>query len=133
MKEYYKEYTYKRDNRLSFIIDCNGNVAYAYLLKDEDIVSDVWLYNVEETPEVINWEDKHSMPFLNPKNYTRNDKKISDIKDLDEVSLEWECLQNEVTVTAYFNNSLKVILKLGTSPGWSNNVFKDGPLAKVLI
>lgn len=54
------------------IVEDDGKVAYAYLLKGNDIISDVWLYNQQRTPDTIDWTNKVDMLFLNPKNYILN-------------------------------------------------------------
>jgi len=57
------------DGRLSVMLEDDGRVAYAYLLQDGKVVGDVWLYNVVETPERVDWKDRSQMPFLNPKRF----------------------------------------------------------------
>ena len=53
------------------IIDESSHTLYAYLLREKNkIVSDVWLYNTDATPEVPPWlSDKgKNAPYPNSKN-----------------------------------------------------------------
>ena len=43
------------DPRYSVVIEDDGRVAYAYLLHDDEIVGDVWLYNHGPAPAEPEW------------------------------------------------------------------------------
>jgi hypothetical protein len=51
------------------MLEDDGHVSYAYLLVDGDIVSDVWLYNVQEDPLDVDWSHQTELPLCNPKRY----------------------------------------------------------------
>jgi hypothetical protein len=71
----------------SVIIEDDGRVAYAYLMKDENIIGDVWLYNQLDAPENTNWDHK-KMPFLNPIEFIAEGMLISPIKHDNEINCE---------------------------------------------
>ena len=45
------------DGKLSVVLEDDGDVAYAYLLEEGIVVGDVWLYNVSQSPNTIDWSD----------------------------------------------------------------------------
>ncbi len=48
----------------SVLLEDDGSVAYAYLLEGDMITGDVWLYNVGEAPETVNWRDRCPFAIL---------------------------------------------------------------------
>ena len=44
-------------------IEDNHSVAYAYLVQNGRIISDVWLYNHGVSPKTPEWDDPSKMPF----------------------------------------------------------------------
>lgn len=132
MSTYFKQLICEKDNRFSIIIENDGRVAYAYLLDQDSIIGDVWLYNQINTPNIVDWKDIEKAPFLNSLKYTKNDKSLISNRFIDSAKTFWNIHKTNVQVLIQFENGLKVILENGAKPGWSNNVFKDGPLAKLL-
>ena len=122
------------NNMYSVIIEDDERVCYAYLLKEEEIIGDVWLYNTIKAPKAVDWSLKTELPFLNPSEYVRHSKEKNVIKDRQDVKIEW-IMSNDLIEEAniYIKEKLTAKLKPGYNPGWSANVLKDGPLAKVLI
>jgi len=117
-------------SRFSIVIEDDGRVAYAYLLDDNTVVGDVWLYNNQETPEDIEW-NKENMPFLNPKEYVKEE--ILPISDDSDIHVEWEVAEDaDIEAKVFLRETLIAKLAPFTSPGWSLLVEKDGPLAKRL-
>lgn len=116
----------------SIAVEDDGNVAYAYLLKGDDIIGDVWLYNQSPTPKEPNWNNKEMMPFLNPQEFIKEN--ISPVLNSREVRVDWKLSGSLVVdkVLIYVHNKLVAMLKIDSFPGWSTSVIKDGPLAKVL-
>jgi hypothetical protein len=53
----------------SLIVEDDDRVAYAYLLHNEEIVGDVWLYNGDPAPSDPQWGDPSGAPFLNPQEF----------------------------------------------------------------
>jgi len=114
------------------IFEDDGRVAYAYLLKDEEIVADVWLYNRGEPPAEPEWRNPDKAPFANPKGYASiyKDEPISDESDVD---FTWVHNQARlVAVEIKLKGKLYGRLTPGSKPGWSMLAIKDGPLAKVM-
>lgn len=72
MTEFYKQFFCKTNQSYSLIIEDDGRVAYAYLLLNEEIIGDLWLYNQEETPSFSDWSNPDNMPFLNSQQFVRN-------------------------------------------------------------
>jgi hypothetical protein len=115
------------DSTLSLVLEDKGRVAYAYLLQDDRIVGDVWLYNVAETPEEVDWRDPSHMPFLNPRRFC-SDERIPPLTRSSNVSCCW--LEDGVEVVA--EGSLLARLRVGGRPGQSRLAGVAGPFAKPL-
>ena len=130
MSKFYQQYFCIDDDFFSLIIEDNGKVAYAYLLKKRNIISDVWLYNQQTTPSTVDWTNKKDLPFLNPKNYILNNRVFSPIKNQIEVKIKWDLLDEAKRVRIYIRNELIAVLGPNLFPGYSSLVCKDGPLAK---
>lgn len=131
--EYYMQFICKEDNRISVVIDDNSSVCYAYLIKNNNIIGDVWLYNQEPSPKFNEWEFKNEGPFLNPELYVSDEYKTKPLKEHDSVELKWGFSRTElVFVEIYFDNRLVAVITPESKPGWSIFAKKNGPLAKVL-
>jgi hypothetical protein len=113
--------------RRAVILEDDGRVAYAYLLEDEEIVGDVWLYNVEQTPDTVNWKDRAAMPFLNPRPFCRD----ADVPRIGQ-SVPVHCQWSETGVEVSIDGVLLARLERGAKPGWSKLAIQPGPLAKPL-
>ncbi len=121
------------DELFSMIIEDTGKVTYAYLLEDTNIVSDLWLRNNWPTPELIDWKDRVSMPFMNPLEYINSEKPIGVINSKSNISIKWNIFEDpliKVQAIIYIDEILIGVLRYGVRPGWSSLVKKDGPLAK---
>jgi hypothetical protein len=114
------------DGKRRVVLDDDGSVAYAYLFEDEKIVGDVWLYNVGETPEEIDWGNRDALPFPNPKPYSA-DLSIKRLRDI-----EARCFWTDRGADITFDGVLFARLERGAMPGWSLNARVDGRLARVL-
>ncbi len=106
------------------IVEDDGRVAYAYLKVGEKMVSDVWLYNVAETPERVDWRDKAQLPFLNPKGFC-HERTFARITEQSNVACTVEADQVEVTL----DGQLIARLKANARPAWSKLASRKGPLA----
>ncbi|MBC8045942.1 MAG: hypothetical protein H7Y00_04055 [Fimbriimonadaceae bacterium] len=132
MSEFFDQFFFDKAPIYSIIIEDDGRVAYAYLLKNGDIVSDVWLYNQLEAPINSEWK-KSDMPFLNPQKFLQ-DVSILPILDLNEVNIKWINSEFNKLLFAdiYIREKFIARLKEGLKPGWSAIVKLDGPLAKIM-
>jgi len=109
---------------LAVVLDDDDRVAYAYLIEDDQIVGDVWLYNVLEPPETVNWEDTSAMPFLNPRDLCKSEK-ARRLTSQSSVQCAWFDTGVEVRV----DGVLWARLERGSKPGWSRLAARPGPLA----
>lgn len=116
------------DGTREVVIEDDGRVAYAYLLSGGKIVSDVWLYNVEENPQKVDWKDHSQMPFLNPDKYCLGEKSDRLYRD-SQVTCIWS---NDGVVIAV-DKILCARMESGIKPGWSRQACLEGPLAKPMI
>jgi hypothetical protein len=116
----------------SVVIEDDGRVAYAYLLEDNNIIGDIWLYNQIEPPMTGEWKVE-DMPFLNPSEFLKNNVSILPIMYENEVDCKWgEVIDGQLTeVVISLSNDIIAKMCSGSNPGWSTQVSKDGPLAKV--
>lgn len=111
----------------SVVLEDDGRVAYAYLLADESLVGDVWLYNVAEPPDEVDWRDQSAMPFLNPARFCRQEV-VGRLRTDSAVACDWSDAGVVVTV----DGLPWARLEYGSRPGWSRNAKMAGPLAKPL-
>jgi hypothetical protein len=133
MSEFFSEWFCNFNTSYSLAIEEDGRVAYAYLMNEEDIIGDIWLYNQISTPIKVDWEDVEAMPFLNPEEYVK--VHVPPIAHADEIALQWVSNDHDNSVkevSIYIRQKLIAKLSPGSTPGWSTTVIKDGPLAKVL-
>jgi hypothetical protein len=112
---------------LSLVIDDDGRVAYAYLRLGEQIVGDVWLYNVLPTPESVNWADRSQMPFLNPRPFCC-DEAPARLNDDSRIEVRWLADGAELFV----DEELTARIHVGDKPGQSRFAVKANPLARPL-
>lgn len=108
----------------SVVIEVDKKVAYAYLLDKDNLVGDVWLYNVSDAPTAPEWRDKSKMPFLNPKKYCIENHNI-EIDYNSNIKCEW--LLNGVKI--FLDETLIAWIEKGSKPGWSSGAKITGPLA----
>lgn len=114
---------------LQLIVEDNGKVAYAYLLREKRIVGDVWLYNQAPTPDEPEWKDRGQMPFLNSSRYCTQPGDFKPLKSLDDISVDW--LQDGAAIK--IRGALFATVAVGQKPGSSKFAAHDGPLARVFI
>jgi hypothetical protein len=111
-------------HNLSKFEDCD-------ILDEGRIVSDVWLSNIGESPERIDWKDKTLMPFKNPKQFASDDRSIQ--SQLEDMSLVWDTSSEQPVLFVFLSSQCIAKLIPGAKPGWSLLAKIDGPLAKRLL
>jgi hypothetical protein len=133
MNDFFQQFHCEADTRYSVIIEDDEKVAYAYLMDEGAIVSDVWLYNNGETPVTPPWKDGGKMPFANPAMYLTPSDQVLPLTDEDDVIVKWDIHQGRLeNVVINIRQQLVAKMEHGSRPGWSRKVIADGPLAKVL-
>lgn len=115
----------------SIELDDDDKVAYLYLLNPENkIVSDVWLYNVSETPDKPEWDDKNKLPFLNPREYLTGEK-IKPVENSFEARVKWYHDGNKLKRAELFlYDELAAVMAPNLKIGFCRFASKTGPLAR---
>jgi hypothetical protein len=109
------------------VLEDDGRVAYAYLLEKNEIVGDVWLYNVADSPEAVDWSDRSAMPFANPKRYCATER-LPRLTEASNVRCSWSDRGVDIAVEGI--DFARV--EHGSKPGWSRLAAVPGPLANPL-
>jgi hypothetical protein len=116
----------------TLVFDDNGKAAYAYLIVNKEVVSDVWLYNVGEPPQKQEWLDRKKLPFANPYCFVFEET-FEPINDPDEIGVSWVVGSDGLRqVSVSLRGQEHVILRPGTKPGWCRLAAKTSPIAKPL-
>ncbi|APU97127.1 hypothetical protein K2F45_11390 [Sphingobacterium siyangense] len=114
---------YVSDDRPEFavFIEDDDKVCYAYLWKEGE------LYNVAPTPSEPELQIEENHPFLNSAEFVSENLKPFDA--CAPVEVTWD-FGEEIVAKIFLSERLIAKLIVGTSPGWSSLVTKDGPLAQ---
>jgi hypothetical protein len=115
------------DGNRTVVLEDDGKVAYAYLLEHDEVVGDVWLYNVATTPDTVDWKDRNAMPFLNPRKYCL-DGHGPTLRNDSAVICHW----SDDSVDVVIEGVRMARLARGAKPGWSRLASARGPLAQPL-
>ena len=112
----------------------DGRAAYAYLIRDDEIVADVWLYNSGGTPPMPEWDGPESLPCRNPADYVSNETVIR-VGDDSDVVFSWNHDESGGLESLEIKVRGRVLGRLepGSMPGWAALATRDGPLARVLL
>jgi hypothetical protein len=113
--------------------DDDGKVAYAYLKKGKTILGDVWVYNRCPTPVEPEWKDRNKLPFANCQAYTADGGHLKKPVTLDDISVEWENVDDQPKAYVYLFGDLVASVGIGERPGHARFALRDGPLAKRLV
>ena len=120
------------DGAHSCVLEDNGRVAYAYLIREGKVIGDLWLYNQAETPVEPEWRDRTKTPFLNPAAFVDATAMAQPLQSGEDSAIEWEIGADGWATSAklYLYGQLYGILSPQAKPGWCVAALKDGPLAK---
>jgi hypothetical protein len=114
------------------VFDDDGKTGYAYLIVDERIVSDVWLYNVGQPPRSAEWPDRAKMPFANPADCVLQ-VPFEPVTDPGDITCDWligpQGLR-QVNVIVY--GIQHAIMRPGVKPGWCRLAARASPIARPL-
>jgi hypothetical protein len=111
------------------IVEDDDQVGYAYLLDDDGVVADVWLYNHGPDPVTRPWTQGAEMPFRNPAEFTGGDKVQLPVS-AEGFQVSWSRDGAKVEAEVRLAGRAIAWLVPGTRPGWSTRVVRDGPLAR---
>lgn len=119
------------ETRRAIVLEDDDRVGYAYLLVDDQVVGDVWLYNVGEAPEEAPWkaEPRPDMPFQNPANLCRRGCFVPRLTPDAIVELVWDASGVDVTIFGVHSARLDA----GKKPAWSRQAAADGPVALAML
>jgi len=133
MDDYFEQFFSPESDDFSVVIENDGKVCYTYLLKQEQITADVWLFNNGETPVTVDWQDRTALPFKNPLEYIAGWPMLIISNDSD-VDVKWLYDDNQVfnRVGIFIDGRLAAVMKEHSTPGWSINAGIDNPLARAL-
>jgi hypothetical protein len=123
--------TWKGPRPWSVVVEDDGRVAYAYLLRDGKITTDVWLYNRVSAPDGFDPAERGKPP-RNPAKYCIVPAP-EPIHDEREVEVAWDARGGELkSVIILVRGAPAARLAPNVRPGWSAGAARDGPAAKVL-
>ena len=109
-------------------IEDDDKIWYAYLWKEgENIIGHVWLYNVVPTPSEPELDIEGNRPFLNPEQFVKENLEPFDTWSPVEVTGDFS---EEIVANIFLASRLIAKLTVGSCPGWSSLVNKDGSLAQ---
>lgn len=132
MKDFFYQNTCSFNSDYSIVIEDDNRVAYLYLLKGEELVGDVWLYNRQEPTDIPEWDEKKAPPFLNPIRYCKLSK-VSEKFRLKESDILVHWGKNDrIYAQVRIGETIVILIEEGSQPGWSNQVKANGPLARIL-
>lgn len=107
------------DTPWTVVVEEDGDVAYAYLLRDQKIVSHVWLYNAHRN------SSKQELAAL-----VAADVTVRPLRFEVSVRAIWrEATAERVVVEIWLYGRLHACLSSDSSPGWCRLAKTDGPLA----
>ncbi len=112
------------------VIEADERVAYAYLLKDRQIVSDVWLFNRVDAPVEPEWERKDAEPpYANTRDFAIPFEDATRVVESD-FRVMFNFNASPVSVGIYCRDRLLAIMVEGVAPGKSMCAATDSPVAK---
>jgi hypothetical protein len=115
------------------IIEEENEVVYAYLLKSKEIVCDVWLYNTIDAPDYVDWSNPELMPFLAPKELSKEMHDLLIITNPENIVVIWgKESTGELNAMVYVENKLMAKLVDGHFPGYCVNAACSSRLAIML-
>ncbi len=111
-------------------IEDNHSVAYAYLVQNGRIISDVWLYNHGVSPKTPEWDDPSKMPFKQAQCFMNEyADKIEPIESDNDFDLVWCDSGASVGVAIVIKGVPCALLTSDNVPSFSTCVNRDNPLA----
>lgn len=116
-------YSCPNDESYAVVVEDDGRVTYAYLLRDKEFVTHAWLFN--SLPESQQVECDASAPPCNPESNIKEDMpRVAPIQDSSEVSIRWS-LESPVTASVFIHDVQYAILVDGVRPSYSIFIKED--------
>lgn len=124
MQPFSVEFTHELTGlRLTVTVDTR--VAWATLAEADEIIADVWLFNVAAAPASVDLQSEP--PFLNARELSRPFDQAWPAAD--DVTADWLVDGELLLADVYVRGVLVGRLSPGASPGWSAFATDAGPLA----
>lgn len=124
-------YTCPNNESYAVVVEDDGRVAYAYLLRDKEFVTHAWLFN--SAPESQMAERDAFAPPYNPESNIKEDMPgMASIQDSSEVSIQWS-LESPVTASVFIRDIKYAILVEGVKPSYSIFIKEDNRCGKQAI
>ena len=98
MKGFYHQYIYSNKPYYSVIIEDEGHVAYAYLLKKKKIIAHLWLYN--QLNQMDNSSLESGDTFVMPLENIKPGFKLNPIINQEDVYVNWNFSEDSKTIEA---------------------------------
>ncbi len=120
------------DSKYSIIIEANGIVLYAYLLEEEEIVSDVWLYNFNQVPRKTKWDSVDDLPFENISHLIKPLSEQVVFRQFHEDDIKWVFKNSLLDRVEIIKDEIIFCqMQPNKAPGYSCNALQSGALARV--
>ena len=112
-------------NKLSLVIEDNGNSVWAYLLSEEnEFISDAFVFSPIQPLDVLNLEDiQNGNPPTLTKEYATEVAVKSDFQESD-FEVVWSNAANDIAII--FNNSPIAAIYKDHKSGYSKSLIKTG-------
>lgn len=131
------------DPRVSVIIEEENEAVYAYLLREAEILADVWLYNTGSPPESPPWraDSGQNAPYKNAVIYMYENQLLPEnapeqlgarFSQAPAGLIQAEIGVENVAEDGSMRITLLAVLREDERPGWCRNACFDGPAAKCL-
>jgi hypothetical protein len=116
------------------VIRNDDRTVWAYLQTPEGVISDVWLFNLQNAPDEIEIETGRDRPPLNPARFCLPAARPV-IEYADDFELKWDYDASGLlqAVEVLLKGERLARLAPGAKPGWSRFAALDGPCALRLL
>lgn len=119
------------DGDARVFVEETATCCYAYFMRGESIVGDVWLYNVGSTPAFPPWLDpdaRAKMPFANPEAYCDQRNFAANVQP-EDFALKFDLETEPAKALIFIRGALHAIVGPAKKPGHCRLATLDGPLA----
>ncbi len=124
------------DSDFVVVVEDDARVAYAYILDEDEIVGDVWLYNRHPAPAEIDPSAERGLAPRNTASCVAVERQLSPpLGEHEDCEVQWTMTEHGAVETAdiLIRGRLYARLAPGAKPGWCIAAAVDGPLARALV